>query len=537
MEKQRVYCVFEGAGARGLGHVGAYRSLSKHSIEISGLAGTSAGAILAALACAGYDAEEIFSDKTGANILDRLDLDPDNLDAGQIKQPAKTPAKLFGDDAWFRLRLIRFLLARIWMLKVVGFTVLAIAVIGLWLFPQPALALLLATLLIATGAAIFFMRGVVSLDNVKTGLDQLLSVKHHGSRRGRPVTFKDLAEAGRLPLKIVAANITRQELTVFSAETSPDVAVSDAVCASIAIPGVFKPRRIDGNWFMDGGLVSNLPAWTFDDERSTDRDALTAAIEISVGGVKRPPQLAWTIGSAIRTMIFGSGILNKRGVDRLTSERLVVDLGLLDFDIGRTRAVEIVQKTETFCDGSLIARMIELPRSINDTCDAVSLKCHEFIEAAFAAAASPDRQFTTRIAIAIPIGPRNRTVRLEFSSGYADLSDERICLPLERSLIGDAWRQNETLYVSKSDEEVWNRSLSAPQDRWLRKLIWRDLSWVLCVPLEIDARTKVVVTLDSDVELDFDQDVQQELLDTLEALILKEFQFLRTVERELLNGR
>lgn len=136
-------------------------------------------------------------------------------------------------------------------------------------------------------------------------------------------------------------------------------------------------------------LVSNLPAWTFDDERSTDRDALTAAIEISVGGVERSPQVGWTIGSAIRTMIFGSGILNKRGVDRLTSERLVVDLGLLDFDIGRARAAEIVQKTETFCDGSLIARMIELPRSINDMCEAVSLKCHEFIEAAFDAAASP----------------------------------------------------------------------------------------------------------------------------------------------------
>lgn len=155
MEKQRVYCVFEGAGARGLGHVGAYRSLSKHNVEISGLAGTSAGAILAALACAGYDAEEIFSDNTGKNILDRLDLDPDNLDAGQIKQPAKTPAKLFGDNAWLRLRLTRYLLARMWMLKVIGFIVVATAVIGLLLFPQPALALLLATLFVAAGVAIF----------------------------------------------------------------------------------------------------------------------------------------------------------------------------------------------------------------------------------------------------------------------------------------------------------------------------------------------------------------------------------------------
>ena len=236
-------------------------------------------------------------------------------------------------------------------------------------------------------------------------------------------------------------------------------------------------------------------------------------------------------------MIFGSGILNKRGVDRLTSERLIVDIGLLDFDIGRERAADVVHKTETFCDGSLIARMIELPRIINEKCETVALRCHDLIDAALIAAGSQDRTFKARIAIGIPISPRNCTVRLEFSSGYDDLSDERICLPVERSLIGQAWSENQTLYASKGDAEIWNKSLSAPQDRWLRKLIWRDLSWVLCIPMDIDERTRIVVTLDSDLEIEFDQDVQQELLNTLEALILKEFQFLKTVERELLNGR
>ncbi len=537
MEKQRVYCVFEGAGARGLGHVGAFRSLSKHNVEISGLAGTSAGAILAALACAGYTADELFSDRAGTNILDSLDLDVGNDDATRTNEPARTPAKLFGDAAWRRIRAIRFLIANGWLLKVFAFLVLAVALSGLWFFPQAALAVLLLVLFALAGCAAFFMNGVVSLDTVKVGLDQLIAIKHHGQRKGKAVTFRDLADAGRLPLKIVAANITKQELTVFSAETTPDVAVSDAVCASIAIPGVFKPRYVDGNWYMDGGLVSNLPAWTFDDERSIDRDALTAAIEISVGGGLNSAAPGWTLGSAVRTMIFGSGILNKRGVDRLTSERLVVDLGLLDFDIGRERAADVVHKTETFCDGSLIARMIELPRIINEKCESVALRCHDLVDAALMAAGSQDRTFKTRIAIGIPISPRNRTVRLEFSSGYDDLSDERICLPVERSLIGQAWSENQTLYVSKSDAEIWNKSLSAPQDRWLRKLIWRDLSWVLCVPMDIDQRTRIVVTLDSDLELEFDQDVQQELLDTLEALILKEFQFLETVERELLNGR
>ncbi|MBB4581522.1 NTE family protein [Rhizobium aethiopicum] len=394
---------------------------------------------------------------------------------------------------------------------------LLFAFTGVIFFPRFALIALLASIAVLCLLARATILGFVSLDPVKEALDQLIAMKYRGRRDGSPVTFRELAMAGFPPLKIVAANISMQELTVFSAETTPAVAVSEAVCASIAIPCVFKPRLIEGNWFMDGGLVSNLPAWTFDDERSVDRDALTAAIEIGVNANKeRKP--GWTIGSMLGTMIFGAGLLNKRGVERLTAERLTVNVGLLDFDVGRKRASEIISETEAYCEGSLIARMIELPRIINDKCESVSRRCHGLISASYAAAGLEEPEFVTRIAIAIPVAPRYRTVRLEFSSGYTDLSDERITLPLERSLIGRSWNEDETLFASKSDPAVWNESLAAPQDRWLRKLIWKDLNWVLCVPLKIDEQTRVVVTLDCDRELVFDDDTQQELLNALEDL-------------------
>ncbi|SCX30043.1 Patatin-like phospholipase [Agrobacterium sp. DSM 25558] len=537
MESQRVYCIFEGAGARGLGHLGAYRSISKNGLDIVGFAGTSAGAIVAALACSGYSADELFSDVDGSTILDLLDMEARNADIRSTVKPARTPAKLFGKHEWWKICLIRYLLKEKWIFWFIALSVIGVVLVGYFLYPQLALGLLIIGLTIASVCGYTFVRGVVRLDPVRLSLDQLLAIKIHGSRHGPPVTFETLASAGRPPLKIVAANISSQETTVFSAETTPNVPVSEAVCASIAIPGVFRPRFVDGSWFMDGGLVSNLPAWTFDDERSTDRDALTAAIEIGVTASETPSPETWSIGSALRTIIFGSGMLNKRGVDRLTPERLTVNIGLLDFDIGRTRAADIVRETAQYCDSSLIKRMIELPQLINDTCESVSQRCHELIGAAYLAAGVPNSQFKTRIAIAIPISPRFRTTRLEFSSGYDEISDERISLPIDRSLIGRAWNENQTLYVSKSDKGVWDQSLSAPQDRWLRKLIWKDLSWVLCVPLAIDDETRVVVTLDSDQDLASDEAAQQVLLDTLEDLILKEFKFLETVEKELLHGR
>ena len=35
--------------------------------------------------------------------------------------------------------------------------------------------------------------------------------------------------------------------------------IVDAVRASISLPGIFRPHEIDGKFFIDGGVVSNLP--------------------------------------------------------------------------------------------------------------------------------------------------------------------------------------------------------------------------------------------------------------------------------------
>lgn len=39
-----------------------------------------------------------------------------------------------------------------------------------------------------------------------------------------------------------------------------DGSVLEAVRASIAIPGIFSPHRIDGKWLLDGGLINPVPA-------------------------------------------------------------------------------------------------------------------------------------------------------------------------------------------------------------------------------------------------------------------------------------
>lgn len=63
-------------------------------------------------------------------------------------------------------------------------------------------------------------------------------------------TFDDL----RVPLKVVAANLRNGKERLFSTGS-----LADAILASTAMPGVFAPVMIDGESYVDGGVVNNVP--------------------------------------------------------------------------------------------------------------------------------------------------------------------------------------------------------------------------------------------------------------------------------------
>lgn len=62
-----------------------------------------------------------------------------------------------------------------------------------------------------------------------------------------------------IKLKIVAANIETWEKKVFEKWS-----ILDAVRASISLPGIFKPCKIWKNYYVDGGILNNLPVEVLD---------------------------------------------------------------------------------------------------------------------------------------------------------------------------------------------------------------------------------------------------------------------------------
>ena len=75
----------------------------------------------------------------------------------------------------------------------------------------------------------------------------------------RNIPYTNLEELP-VPVVIGATNLDEGSKAVF--ETGP---IAERVVASCSIPIVFKPVKIDGVRYVDGGVLHNLPAWTIRD--------------------------------------------------------------------------------------------------------------------------------------------------------------------------------------------------------------------------------------------------------------------------------
>jgi len=83
--------------------------------------------------------------------------------------------------------------------------------------------------------------------------------------------FEDL----RFPLTLVAVNLKESQAVKLN-----EGVVTDAVRATIALPGIFKPVERDGQLLVDGGLLDNLPA---DVARQMGAD-MVIAVDVVAGG-------------------------------------------------------------------------------------------------------------------------------------------------------------------------------------------------------------------------------------------------------------
>jgi NTE family protein len=62
------------------------------------------------------------------------------------------------------------------------------------------------------------------------------------------------------PTVIAAYDLEARKRVAFGTEGAPDVPLKAAVAASSAVPFVYEPVRLDGRWYVDGGVASGTHA-------------------------------------------------------------------------------------------------------------------------------------------------------------------------------------------------------------------------------------------------------------------------------------
>ena len=524
----RVFVAFAGGGAKGLIHVGALKALEDRQVQFRGLAGTSAGAVVAALKAAGFEASDLLDPESGASLIDRLrEIDPRIAKATDI----------FGRTGWSRILLFRWALSHpLWLAALVLPTGVAVP-IGLVAAGATrsyatlllaGVAVLMLGLLIGLGAR-FLIGGLADVKRFRAALAGLLQRKMFPDEPHRVVRMGDFARDGRPTLKIVSANLSRRSLQLFSPERTPDVPVADAVAASICLPIIFAPWRIGKAVFVDGGIVSNLPAWPFDEERELDPGAMTIAVGIAdTSNAPIVGRFNW-LSSAIQTALFGSSELNLRVSGE--AEQLVLEssLKLLQFDLTPDQARQEVRDSEAAASVRLDKRLFRRPELYRNACEVTRGLAEDVIESGLEIDAK-----RVRVAIAVPDRNYHHSLRLRFSAGYENDADEGMLVPIEASVLGAAWQARE----SRFEIAPFPAGLDLPGEanRLRGKLLWPELAWQLCIPISDErGRPCIAIHINGNARLAVDQKVEDAVTE-IESSVREFFNLIMKELSELEDG-
>jgi len=318
-----VNAVFEGGGVKGIALVGALERAEEEALRFRGYAGSSAGAIVAALASVGYHAaemEQILKDTEYLNFLDGNAVIP----LSALEALGEELKGLISEET---IKLFKAELAEFWDAKQ-----RKCALVRLWLawkrFTKKYPSLIekiegRLPLVRDVWARLESKYGVYGTDTFLRWIEGYLNAMGEKDPLRHQVTFGTLFKQTRRELKILAADAGARSPFLFSYQNSADIEVARAVQSSMSIPFFFEPFPFSNKFFIDGGTVSNFPAWTFDQDGG---DGSPADAAIPVLGFRLIPETYpdQAIGSfteysnsVIQTVLAGTDLLQTRRIPKL----------------------------------------------------------------------------------------------------------------------------------------------------------------------------------------------------------------------------
>lgn len=123
------------------------------------------------------------------------------------------------------------------------------------------------------------------------------------------ITFAELYRQTEKILVCSTVNVSQAQAEYHSHLTTPHFRVVDSICASMSIPVIFTPSIINGDLYVDGALMANLPFTLFPIEKTFILHLLVSLPDIS------------TLTNYIRRTI----LLAQSNIDEITMQTLPVE--------------------------------------------------------------------------------------------------------------------------------------------------------------------------------------------------------------------
>jgi NTE family protein len=315
------------------------------------------------------------------------------------------------------------------------------------------------------------------------------------------VIFEDMPS-----LVVIATDLTSESIKIFSKDRTPKASVAEAVAASISIPFIFRPVNMDGLELVDGGLLSNFPAWVFDDERAASDDYIpTFGFKLHRSLVDEDKKEKTTIdyiSDVFSTALSGDGVLEIRAIEDMNLIPVKVKAKTLDLEIPFEKKEDIyVYGKDSATD---FFRDYIGPSNPEDILEVLGLT-YSHIEKAIG------RRALLRANVTMPVGQKRNKLRILYPFNMNRDTDDRMIFGLDAGAVGRCWQTHSPvvadLVAAKNvfDSE-WK--LSKYQQALIRPTLKCLLSVPVFDPREFDKNRVAVenpllgvLTFDSDEDL------------------------------------
>lgn len=337
--------IFEGGGAKGIAFVGALALMEQQGRWFKRVAGTSAGAITAALIAAGY---KVLDPRSGETVRDIVFWS----DFNQFLDP---PSPTFFTDAEIRQSpLYRFL---------------PLLSPALGLLPESArIGLFRQTVLrndqFAMVLNLLTKGGIFAGERFRQWMNGKIRARLTRLPGAGPVseepTFAEVTGRTGIALSVIASDIGRRRMLICNHQQTPTLPVARAVRMSMSIPLVFSVERLRGCPIVDGGLLSNYPMFLFRSHNpflaNTPADLARPNIGflLDEGGVRIPgplqdcpPEPIDPIRLVMRLMDTMMEAFDRRSTGDYSRDTVRIDVrgfSTMDFGMAPARKRELAQR-------------------------------------------------------------------------------------------------------------------------------------------------------------------------------------------------